>query len=1214
MKRNLLFAFLALCCMSASSQIQKVLLPMGQQTFRPWVGKGYYASNEDVFPDDWMMPEFDESEWGDVTGPISNDEGFYAETTLFEDNYAWWVRRHFQLNDASRVQSLSLSFIHDDGCVVYLNGTEIYRADYVVSEPWTRQVDADLSAVLRNGDNVLAVMVDNFGGADAWLDCGLTAEMMEGDETFQEWIEEYKEYEAMYANMTELFSLLMETEDEAEKETVRMQLKSSLYSAKKVAASYSSLQQYIAKVTEYLAANEVEELREKLNAAMKFQPSTLTFEDEEQIAAASDDMMRLLLLCTYRDENVSIDQWQLYNGYYSMEDGFNYEIDKKHHLAEIRGTNKVLDEDTLNIPSVVKIEGEYYLVVSMRDNNREQPNVQTMVLPETMRRLSYRALSEFRNLKSLTMPATMERIEEWGVFYNCTQLSEITMLSDVPPTLDTDLQSLVKVVVPDGAVKAYMTSSRWKDFLIVSEHPFELTINVEQSGDLGYLMLEETDYLPNINKLTLTGTLNDADWNALKALRNLVELDMSEITNTSIPERQFSNATVSHVSLPSGLTELNYGTFSSSRLESVVIPPLVTVIKNDCFEYCRNLKEVTIPEGVEQIYAYAFRGCNLSTLTLPSSLKSIMSYAFASNENLKSVEFAEGLEYIYNNAFEWNTSLEEVTLPGSLKGMDNDVFYGCTSLKSITMHAVLPPSTDGCPVNGIDMQDFILYVPGWSRIEYQSANGWSQFPTIVATDYLPQNIQINRDFSFRLDESEVSGFTPDISLMWDNENTCGNLWIRSSGKLSANHFSMYVSPYAKQYDDSHRYDGWYGETRYKSNSLLVEGAMRAEDVTLSLTCRKDRWQFISFPFDVKMSDIQPVDNTTQWVVRTYSGSNRAAMSGDTWVDLTSEDVLKAGKGYILHCYKEGNWDEPVMFSVKPDVTSASRQNIFLSEDRTCELDEFPSEFVHNQSWNLIGNPYPCYYDTRFMDFTAPFIVWDSYNNRYVAYSPQDDDYVLTPGEAFFLQRPVDQATLTFAAAGRQSTITARDIEAVKKAPSLSKRFVCDLYLKGDSTTDRTRVVFNESASLRYDLSLDANKLTPLLAKSAQLYTVYDGVRYAINERPWADETVELGLYIAEAGMYSFSFGRMDAGKAVLEDRVLGTFTELTAENGYTFNAEAGQMNGRFFLHFQQSATGVDAVNAETTTTADAPVYNLAGQRVGKDAKGIVIQKGKKSLK
>lgn len=141
---------------------------MGQQTFRPWVGKGYYASNEDVFPDDWMMPEFDESEWDDVTGPISNDEGFYAETTLFEDNYAWWVRRHFQLNDASRVQSLSLSFIHDDGCVVYLNGTEIYRADYVVSEPWTRQVDADLSAVLRNGDNVLAVMVDNFGGAGAF--------------------------------------------------------------------------------------------------------------------------------------------------------------------------------------------------------------------------------------------------------------------------------------------------------------------------------------------------------------------------------------------------------------------------------------------------------------------------------------------------------------------------------------------------------------------------------------------------------------------------------------------------------------------------------------------------------------------------------------------------------------------------------------------------------------------------------------------------------------------------------------------------------------------------------------------------------------------------------------------------------------------------------------------------------------------------------------
>ena len=35
--------------------------------------------------------------------------------------------------------------------------------------------------------------------------------------------------------------------------------------------------------------------------------------------------------------------------------------------------------------------------------------------------------------------------------------------------------------------------------------------------------------------------------------------------------------------------------------------------------------------------------------------------------------------------------------------------------------------------------------------------------------------------------------------------------------------------------------------------------------------------------------------------------------------------------------------------------------------------------------------------------------------------------------------------------------------------------------------------------------------------------------------------------------------------------------------------------------------------AETQSTADQPMYNLEGQRVGKDYKGIVIQNGKKVM-
>lgn len=44
------------------------------------------------------------------------------------------------------------------------------------------------------------------------------------------------------------------------------------------------------------------------------------------------------------------------------------------------------------------------------------------------------------------------------------------------------------------------------------------------------------------------------------------------------------------------------------------------------------------------------------------------------------------------------------------------------------------------------------------------------------------------------------------------------------------------------------------------------------------------------------------------------------------------------------------------------------------------------------------------------------------------------------------------------------------------------------------------------------------------------------------------------------------------------------------------------------------STGIGSVAADGEADADAPVYNLSGQRVSRDAKGIVIQSGKKTIR
>lgn len=59
-------------------------------------------------------------------------------------------------------------------------------------------------------------------------------------------------------------------------------------------------------------------------------------------------------------------------------------------------------------------------------------------------------------------------------------------------------------------------------------------------------------------------------------------------------------------------------------------------------------------------------------------------------------------------------------------------------------------------------------------------------------------------------------------------------------------------------------------------------------------------------------------------------------------------------------------------------------------------------------------------------------------------------------------------------------------------------------------------------------------------------------------------------------------------------------------NYYTFTGVQGNVI--------DNATAITKVTTDTKVNANAPIYNLAGQRVGKDYKGIVIQNGKKFVK
>ena len=826
--------------------------------------------------------------------------------------------------------------------------------------------------------------------------------------------------------------------------------------------------------------------------------------------------------------------------------------------------------------------------------------------------------------------------DDWSKIKQMTNLTELdlskALIDEIPSNAFSGRWAIDKVVLPPTLKK--IGSFAFQGTALTSVN---IPDNVETIKECAFSQVRQLQEVHLPDSLTSLGNYAFAECRSLRTVKIPTKLK-------TIPDYTFQNCrSLQSVELHDSITAFEDYSFDNCDLREITLPKSTTWVGGSAFKGNANLSKVTLNEGLVDIWTYAFQNTAIDTLNCPSTLRNIYSNAFRDCTNLRQINLNEGLTRIESGALA-NNKATEIVLPSSLEYCAGGAFYDCDSLVTIEARSVMPPNTDGnCPLSGTDLTKAVLYVPVWSLSEYQLATGWNQFYTFRTSDFMPQYVKVNKDFYFTLRDELAPDYRPDIELtvtnnqITDSQNNSdyqhGNLTISGRSKLAVNDFSMVLAPYAKYAYEGGGYN-YYNDYRYlRPTSLIVKGEMRAENVTINLWNATNRWQFVSFPFDVKVSDIVPVDSTTSWVIRGHSGAERAAgNAAAVWQNLSADDVLQAGKGYIMQCYKpddkNGNYDA-AQFTVRPLTTTVNRQQIFNADNRTVALEEHLAEFEHNRSWNLIGNPYPSYFDTRFLDFGAPFMVWNSNNQNYEAYSPVDDSYILAPAEAFFVQRPVDQENITFLKDGRQTDRYARTLveEEPASAPqriraaydsnahTAAQRTVFNITLAKDGQqADRTRVVINEAATMQYDLSRDAAKFTGTEPAVSQIFTINGATRYAINERPLNNGQARLGLHFGTDGTYTIGLSNQPDGQVTLEDRLTGTKLQLNGTAGYSFTAKAGDSTDRFVLHFDVVATGINAV---TTNEADRndDTYTLDGRKVNNPtAPGLYIKGGKKVIK
>ena len=1263
-KRSLMLAALLLTmCVTAMS---KAIIPFGVLEQKPWEAKFYYATiaSGDTPAEDWYSADFNDYEWGTITGPIVSGGLSYYNTTWDLANTTYWVRCHFTMAAEDLTKFLSFYIANDYTCEAYVNGVQIYNVTSAANYNIIRLSD-EAKAALKAGDNVLAVKVSDTNGGNRYMDFGLYASDFSDavaradvplnftdDEENPWFVEGYniirrdngKNYYATW--LTATFTSAYRTELSFDwrydyQQGMQLYIDGTLVENCGTGHTYYYFgsRHFIIEPGEHVIAfrdtvagrdsrkyNEIKNIRLK---EMRPLETVLLTEKSLPLTFKNDDATHPW---TLEDGFIQWSNWG--NSYSGSKISTSFTVDKTSKLQ--------------------------FDFVSYRDdgNTRYDGNQNLIVYLNGIKQNTYYGVRDY---------------SKW-------------IMSLEPGNYTLELED---TVYNDGAwftskIKNLELSHNW--------------INVELAtpGTLGSEVLYSPgiDVLDDVEFLKVKGKMNDSDWTDIKNMQNLKALDLSEAIITSVPNYAFDGKTVlGSVILPEGTTFIGEYAFRGTTIRRINIPSTVTEIKpyafvstplmhctfsdgcqlktigDNAFQNCTLLQEIDLPAQLETFGFRVFDACtSLKHVTMGDAVTNIGRYTFYNCKELESIRFSDAIETIYCDVCRENQALTTVHLPANLKVIERGVFYNTKSLTSIDF-------PDG--LERIDYDAFRysalasvkmplnMYSLGENAFSNNSNLTYIEFPSYITTDSYPYwyddyygyryttpsgyrgnfqscpNIEtvvmrsatppaITSDpFASSRDKSVVTLVVPSFAVVnykldtyWKAfgsiiEGDDVDYWKITSPLMLTNNRRMQGTPDVDLYYNGQLTVGGAAPmTMDKFNMFFSEenpgrllntcDAVSANEAATKFSVAANKWYFITPIHDVNIADID-VSNEASYVFRYYDAENRA-VNGATgsWKNVDTS-VLKGGQGYIFHCNKACVITFP--------ADAAGQAQLFTTKDVTWNLTTNEAEVAANRSWNYVGNPYPCYYDIYYMDFTAPITIWNG--STYKAYSIADDDLVLRPMQSFFVQKPDAVDKIVFKKEGRQllSTVAAHTTgNTFATGEKARKIFNIQIIDNETEAADETRVVLNNNANMGYELECDASKFMSFDVSVPQIFTTDDdGNAYAINERPTLNGMVPLAFYATKDGTYTINVLRAD-GKVKLMDSVEGKTVDITSGT-YTFDAEASNEanSSRFTLVFNDATDAVE-IEENADVNANANTFDLMGRMTDATQPGIYIKDNVKIVK
>ena len=330
------------------------------------------------------------------------------------------------------------------------------------------------------------------------------------------------------------------------------------------------------------------------------------------------------------------------------------------------------------IPGYLRVSGTR---ITGCDKDRLPAN---LVIPEGITGIGGGMFEECEQLKSVTIPGSMETIGEdtsWGelaregasewsgyvshfVFYKCQSLKDLKIEDGVKVIgvgAFADCWSLESVSIPASVTKicghAFArcknirtvrfggTMEQWKK-LGTYTYRFENTAVQCKDGIVpavtknllvpGYFIVKDTVITGVEKEEWFFGNPSRANLFAITPPSELVIPDgITEIGDEAFTDFGDSIVNIIRVTIPRSVEKVGTSAFSYLHsLESVMFLGTAEIGAR-AFAFCKNLKSVTFESGVTKIGDSAFNGCkSLESVTVPASVKEIGRWAFSDCPNL----------------------------------------------------------------------------------------------------------------------------------------------------------------------------------------------------------------------------------------------------------------------------------------------------------------------------------------------------------------------------------------------------------------------------------------------------------------------------------------------------------------------------------------------------------------------------------------------------